>query len=131
MSSFAATVLILSLAQAGTPAVPAKQPQPVDIVQSAHRAVERLEKADYAGVVTMFSVKLREKFPESKVRQTWDSLHRTSGRIVRTGEPITKTKDNLRRVIIPAQLEKGKVEIEVVFNAEGLVAGLLLHRPAR
>ena len=109
-------------------ALTAQTNQPVDIVQSARTAVERLEKAEYALVETMFSAKLREKFPEAKLRQTWEGLHRKAGRLQHTAEPISKVKDNLRRVVIPAQFEKSKMEIELVFNADGQIAGLLLHR---
>ena len=76
----------------------------------------------------MFSARLRDKFPEPKLRQTWEGLHRKAGRLQRLGEPISKVKDNLRRVVVPAQFEKAKMEIEIVFNAEGQIAGLLLHR---
>ena len=109
-------------------ALTAQTSQPVDIVQSARVATERMEKAEYAVVMTMFSARLREKFPEAKLRQTWESLHRRAGRLQHTAEPISKVKDNLRRVVIPAQFEKSKMEIEWVFNADGQIAGLLLHR---
>jgi len=76
----------------------------------------------------MFNPRLREKFPESDLRETWANVHRRSGRLKETGTPITRTKDNLRRVIVPAQFERGKMEVEWVFNADGQIAGLLLHR---
>ena len=101
---------------------------PVDIVQSARTAVERLEDADYAGVVALFNPRLREKLPEKNVREIWEGVHKRSGRLVRTGEPRTTTKDKLRRVIIPGHFEKSALDIEVVFNADGQIAGLLLHR---
>jgi hypothetical protein len=104
------------------------QAQPADIVQTARVAVERLEKADYDGVVVMFSARLREKLPAKKMQQTWEGVHRKSGRLLRTGEPMTATKDNLRRVTIPGQFEKHRVDVEVVFNDSSQIAGILLHR---
>src|SRR5688572_692941 len=71
---------------------------PVDIVQVAQTAVDRMEKGDYVAVVAMFNSRLQEKFPESDLRKTWANVHRRSGRLTETGTPITKTKDNLRRV---------------------------------
>jgi hypothetical protein len=99
-----------------------------DIVQVAQIAIDRLEKADYAAVVALFNPRLREKFPESELHKTWENLHRRSGRLKTTATPITETKDKLRRVIVAAQFEKSKMEIEWVFNNDGLIAELLLHR---
>jgi Protein of unknown function (DUF3887) len=100
----------------------------LEIVQSARAAVELLENADYEGVVTLFSPRLREKLPEKNVRQIWEDVHRKAGRLQRTGDPTTTVKDNLRRVIVPGEFERSNLDIEVVFNAEGQIAGLLLHR---
>ena len=107
--------------------VSAQTPQP-DIVRSAQTAIERMERAEYPAVVTMFSLKLRAKFPEKKVRETWEGVHKKSGPLVTMGTPTTYTKDNLRRVIVPGTFEKSKIDIEIVFNAAGEIAGLLLHR---
>ena|SRR5688572_6608763 len=118
----AAILFVISTAQMAQPTAP------TDIVQVAQTATELLEKADYAAVVALFNPRLREKFPESDLRKTWENLHRRSGRLKTTAVPITRTKDKLRRVIVPAQFEKSKMEIEWVFNADGQIAGLLLHR---
>ena len=111
-----------------TPGLLAQTTQPVDIVHSARTAIEQLEKADYASVETMFSAKLRDRFPEPKLRQTWEGLHRKAGRLQSMGEPVSRVKDNLRRVVVPAQFEKSKMEIEFVFNSDGQIVGLLLNR---
>ena len=119
-------VAMLVFALAAAPVAQAKDA--VDIVKVAQTATEQLEKGDYAAVMATFNPRLKERFPESKLRQTWQDLHRRAGMLKTTGTPLTRTVDNLRRVIIPAQFEKRKMEIEWVFNADGQVSGLLLHR---
>lgn len=119
MTTFVALAIALTVAQPQAPA---------DITKTAQLAIERLEKGEYAAVMQMFSVKLREKFPESKLKQTWESLHRRAGTLRSTHAPVIKTKNNLRHVVVPADFEKRKMEIEVVFNAAGEIAGLLLNR---
>jgi hypothetical protein len=120
-----ASIALLVLAAA----VPSAQSgEPVDIIKVAQTATEQLEKGDYAAVMATFNPRLKERFPEAKLRQTWQDLHRRAGVLKTTSTPLTRTVDNLRRVIIPAQFEKRKMEIEWVFNADGQVSGLLLHR---
>jgi uncharacterized protein DUF3887 len=106
----------------------APAPPLVDIVAAAQAAFQHLERAEYSAVTAMFSAKLREKLSEAKVRQTWEGMHRKTGGLQRIGAPVTATKDNLRRVIVPADFEKSKMEIEFAFNTAGEIAGLLRHR---
>ena len=54
-------------------------------------------------------------------------MHTKAGRLQSAGEPVTTTKDKLRRVVVPGQFVKRKLDVEIVFNAEGEIAGLLLH----
>ncbi len=49
-------------------------------------------------------------------------------RLRAAGEPIQRMNGKLRAVPFPADFEKGKLEIEFVFNDAGRVAGLLLNR---
>src|SRR5688500_11204883 len=97
----------------------AQSSAPPDIVQVAQTAIDQMEHGDYAAVVAMFNPRLRQKLPESELRKTWEGVHRRGGRLKSTAAPTIKTKDNLRRVIVPAQFEKSKMEIEWVFNADG------------
>ena len=124
----AVTTFLLIICVALTTPLIAQSPAPADVVEIAKAAVDRMEQGDYAAVVAMFNPRLRQKFPESDLRKTWEGVHRRGGRLKSTSTPTTKTKDNLRRVIVPAQFEKSKMEIEWVFNADGQIAGLLLHR---
>lgn len=125
MRVMAVSLFLIALTMAPLIAQPSEPP---DIVQVARTAIDRMEQGDYAAVVATFNPRLRQKFPESELRKTWEGVHRRGGRLKGTAAPITKTKDNLRRVIVPAEFEKSKMEIEWVFNADGQIAGLLLHR---
>jgi hypothetical protein len=99
-----------------------------DIVAVARETVARLERQDYAAVHASFNPRLQEAMPEADVRKVWTALVKKRGALKSTGGPVTRPNGKLRAVAIPAQFERGEVEIEVVFNDAGEVSGLLLHK---
>jgi hypothetical protein len=93
----------------------------------ARATIERLAKGDLAAVEATFSEKLRAALPEAKLREAWQRLQAKGGRVVSIGEPQIKDRRALHGVVLPMQLEKRKVKIEVVFNGAGEIVGLLFN----
>ena len=110
-------------------AVAASQnPPPVDLAAAAQATIDGLGRNEYAAVHATFSDKLRTAMPEKKLRSTWEGVLKKQGKLQFTGTPVPRTVRNLRSIAIPTQFEKGKLEIEVVFNQANEVTGLLMKK---
>jgi hypothetical protein len=90
--------------------------------------IERLDKGDYATVEASFSEKLRAALPERKLRSTWESVAKKNGRVQKMREPVSRITQKLRAVAIGTEFDKGRLEIEIVFNQSDQIAGILFHK---
>jgi hypothetical protein len=108
-------------------AQPALDAATSELVRQAEDTIRHLADGEYAAVVEGFSAKLREALPEQKLRDTWRRVESRAGKLRKTGSPRLRNRNPLRGVVVAAEFDKGKREIEVVFNADGKIAGLLFH----
>lgn len=101
----------------------------VDIVERTRTIIGQLAKGEFAAVVATFDPKMRAALPEEKLRSTWMSVQSQVGAFQGLGEPRTATKGDFRIVVVPAQFENARAEIQVAFAPSGEVVGLNV-RPA-
>ena len=119
-------VLVVSLFLT-SPLLAEQQPPPVDILKVGRTTVEQLDRREYAAIHATFNPRLQKALSQDKLREAWEKVHVKAGRLRSIGEPSMKTKNQLRHVVYPAQFEKRKVDIEVVFNTAGELSGVLFH----
>jgi fermentation-respiration switch protein FrsA (DUF1100 family) len=120
----AAWIAVLVLAAATPP-----QQAPAAPVTQAQAIITDLAAQKFAAVVAQFDAAMKTGIPEPKLAATWTTLVGQLGALRRQGTPRTSDRDGLRIVVIPAEFERGAADIQVVFDAAGLVAGLSI-RPA-
>ena len=121
------TLLVVS-ALVVAPSLFAQQPpSTVDIAAVGRAMVERLDRREYAAIVATFNPRLQKALSEEKLRLAWEKVQIKAGRLRSVGAPAMKTKNGLRHLVYPAQFEQRRVDIEVVFNAESQVSGVLFH----
>jgi len=122
----AAICLLLSLSLVS--ATFAQTATPSDIAQVALATVERLGQSDYPAVMASFSPRLKAALTEKKLRSAWEGVLRKNGAFLKIGETSQRKNGKLRAIAVDTTFTKGRVEVEVVFNDAGEVAGLLFHR---
>lgn len=118
------TTLLLVTTMAAAPAL-----QTFDAAQAGRAAVERLIKGDFAAVVATFDDKMRAALSEAQLRGAWESVLAQAGAFKQVRDPRLATKGEYQIVVLPAEFERANVEIQVVFNGSGQMAGFNV-RPA-
>ncbi len=118
------TSLLCVTTLAAAPAV-----QTFDAAQAGRAAVERLLKGDFAAVVATFDDKMRAALSEAQLRGAWESVLAQAGAFLRVRDPRVTTKGEYQIVVLPAEFERASVDIQVVFNGSGQMAGFNV-RPA-
>ena len=109
--------------------VHAQAPSPADAVAVARATLDRLTKGDFAGVVATFDEKVATAFPEDKLRATWQAVQRQFGAVRGTGQPRTASKSGLQIVEMSVEFERAQLDMQVVLNPQGQIAGLGFRPP--
>lgn len=104
--------------------------QPADPATRAAGLVERIAAGDFAAVVATFDQKMREALPEEKLRLTWTSIVASTGPFVRQQPGRVQAKGDYRIVLIAAEFERAKADIQIVVNGANQVAGFFVRPPA-
>ncbi len=108
---------------------PARQAAPAAIVSQAQAIVTELAAQKFAPVIARFDAAMKTAMPESKLSGAWAGVIIQLGAFRSQGTPRSAEREGLRIVVVPAEFERGSADIQVVFDAVGLVAGLSI-RPA-
>lgn len=121
------TVRLVVFALFLTSPVIGQQPPPAEIAKVGRALVEQLDRRDYATIHARFNPRLQKALPADKLRLAWEKVQVKAGRLRTIGEPIMTTKNRLRHLVYPSQFEHRRVDVEVVFNPDGEVSGVLFH----
>ena len=84
--------------------------------------VEAINKGDVVGIGKDFDKTMEEYFPVQKRMAFFGQIGLTYGKIVKLGQP--RIKDGSQAVFV-AECERGKLDITVVLDDKGKIAGLL------
>jgi hypothetical protein len=90
------------------------------LVSRARRVVELLRDGEYDKLTPMWSARLREQLPPSRLGATWESLVGSVGKVTE----ILAAEGEGSSVKIPVQFARVKLGVEVVFDSEGMVNGI-------
>jgi alpha-beta hydrolase superfamily lysophospholipase len=95
-----------------------------DIQASGRAFVELLTQQDFAGAYTRFDATMKRALPADKLRQTWETLQSQAGRFQKQLRSRTEKYGAYQIVFLTCQFEKTPLDVKVVFNTQGQVAGL-------
>ena len=95
----------------------------------ANQLVELINAADYAGIQTKFNKEMDAALPLEKSRAFFNGLTQQMGKIQKLGEPQPVGG----AMVFPAKFEKGTLDMQIVLDGRGLIAGLLFkpHVPTK
>jgi dienelactone hydrolase len=97
---------------------------PGEVTSAGKQFIELLAKEDFAGAIARFDTTMKTALPEPKLRETWQTLQAQAGRFQKQlGARATKLA-GYDVVLVTCQFERMALDTKVVFDAEGLVAGL-------
>ena len=95
----------------------------------ANDLVELINAADYAGIQTKFNKEMDAALPLEKSREFFRRLAQQLGNIQKLGEPQPVGG----AMVFPTKFEKGTLDMQIVVDGQGLIAGLLFkpHVPTK
>ena len=101
------------------------------LVASAKTLVDQLVANDTASVVAQFNDQMKAALNEERIKQTMTAVTAQAGAF--KSQTTTRTQQaqgNFRAVVVVCAFEKANVDVTVVFDAVGKVAGLSLRPTA-
>ena len=95
----------------------------------ANQLVELINAADYAGIQTKFNKEMDAALPLEKSRAFFNGLTQQMGKIQKLGAPQPVGG----ALVFPAKFEKGMLDMQIMLDSRGLIAGLLFkpHVPPK
>jgi hypothetical protein len=97
--------------------------------QRAHALVDLLAKQDFATVTADFDATMKAALTDDQLRAGWTSTIQQAGAFRRQAGTKLDARGALQIVVVTCEFERSSIDIQVVYNAAGLVAGLSM-RPA-
>jgi hypothetical protein len=102
----------------------------VDRKAAASQAVTLMAKGDFATLIKSFDDTMKQKLPEAKVRETWNMVIQKAGAFKRQNagqqQTVQQQGKSYDLVTIPCDFEKGPLDVRVVYNSTGQIAGLFI-----
>jgi len=86
----------------------------------ANQLVELINAADYAGIQTKFNKEMDAALPLEKSRAFFIGLTQQMGKLQKLGDP----RPIGGALVFPAKFEKGTLDMQIVLDSRGLIAGL-------
>ena len=121
--------LIVTLLAAAALSAQVQNPSP-SLVARAETVIDALAAGDFAMVSRQFNAAVKAALPDDKLRAAWDSVQTSAGAFVRRNGATTQVRGEFTAVLVACDFERNKVEVNVVFDATGAIAGLQM-RPAQ
>jgi dienelactone hydrolase len=101
-----------------------------DNVTAARAFVQTVAKEDFAAAVKTFDETMTKAMPAEKLGATWKQIVGQAGAFQKQLGTRTETKGEYETVIVACEFEKAKLDVRVVFDKEGHIAGLFVQ-PAK
>lgn len=107
----------------------ATQPTETDLTQKAQAFVDEMAKGDFAAAYARFDAQMKAAITEAKLKDIWQQLIGQSGAYQKQVAATPNTVQGYQAVYVTVQFEKDQLDIRVIFDAQGLVAGMQMLPP--
>ncbi len=94
--------------------------------QQAEALVALLEEGDYTAVVAQFNKDMITALPEKTLQAQWEAVHAGYGVLVDHQSSTAEQSEGLLRIVLLTKFSYATMNITVVYDQEGLVAGLFI-----
>jgi len=117
---FAMAVLIVAV-----PGLRAQEPdQTAALLKKAETVVDQLAAGEFAKTVDLFDATMKTALPENRLRTVWTTLGGQAGAFERRVSTSSERRGLLLITRVTCHFEKTDLDVQVVFDKDGLVAGL-------
>jgi dienelactone hydrolase len=95
-----------------------------DLKQEAQDFIKQVVEGDYTDAVRLFDRDMVRAFPETRLKETWLQLIGQAGPFQKISACQAVERQENRVVTVSCQFEKAPIDLRVVFNQGGQIAGL-------
>ncbi len=95
-----------------------------DRASEGQRFVDTLARGDFASAVASFDDTMKAAAPEPKLREMWSTLEGQVGKFRERMSARTESAGAHEIVFVTCQFERASLDVKVVFDASGRIAGL-------
>lgn len=96
---------------------------------AAREFVELLSRSEYAKAVAMFDSTMRSVMHEARLKETWESVTGQVGALKSISGTKVQKYQVYDIVLVTCQCERKTIDMRVVFNASGKIAGMFFAEP--
>jgi len=100
---------------------------PEQVETKALALVKNLSRGDYAAATADFDKTMVNALPENKLKEVWEQLQGQTGAFKEITGTRSDEKDQYRIIFVSCQFDNGAIDVRVVFNPQGQVAGLFFQ----
>jgi dienelactone hydrolase len=125
-------LLLLASGAAAQPPLLAAPPAKADPATVGTDLIDRLARGEFQAAAGNFSEAMRSAAPPEKLSEIWTALQAQMGPFKRRTGVRVETQGAYKVAFVTAELERSTVDLKVVVDAAGKVAGffIVLPRPA-
>jgi dienelactone hydrolase len=130
--SFAVWMLVL-ISPLGTSAgavAEVRQATAETLVPAARAIVTQLSDRRFAEVEALFLPPMQAALPVEKLTSAWDAVVASAGAFRQQGDARVEAKGIYRIAIVTCRFERADVDIQLVFDGDGKIAGLSMRPTA-
>jgi hypothetical protein len=102
---------------------------PADRTAEGKRFVDLLARGDFAGAVAMYDETMKAALPEARLREAWSAVNAQAGPFQKQESIRIEQTGAYQTVFVTSRFEKTALDIKVVFDENGRVAGLFFAPP--
>ena len=125
-SIVAGVMLVVCAVAAPQAQLPTPPPSRITLAEAA---VDAMVAREFARVSAQFDTAMKKAMPDDSLQKGWDGAMLQIGGFVRRNPAREQHKSGYAAVIIPCDFQRGKMEVTIVFDAAGQIAGMQM-RPA-
>jgi len=93
-------------------------------VGAAHEVIRLMDKGQFKEVTARFDSTMKKAAPEERLRDAWKSLTEETGRLETELSDTTFDYSGYNVVVVTCKFQKSIQDVRVVFDKEGMIAGL-------
>lgn len=128
--AFSPATWVLALAAAVLAATATAQTPPPanpEVAARAETVVADMAAGRFDEVYERFDQKMRAALPAAKLAAGWNAVRQASGSFDSVVSTATSTRDGYEIAVVTCAFERTNVEVQVVFNGAGEIAGLAMR----
>ena len=95
-----------------------------ELKKTAVMFVSQLIKADFKSATLQFDDQMGTLFNESKLQESWEEVTKESGTFLQLTSTSNSEMENYKIIIIKCQFQRFDIDVQVVFNEQGIISGL-------